>query len=101
MAIILAALGGLVAGVPLTLYPFLMAYAVAYHVLWIAFPSLPRDPSAHQFLVFNLCFYAIWCGAVTLLATSARAPKWLLAFLLTVPLPSIYIAYAWQSSHII
>ena len=57
MAIILAALGGLVADVPLTLYPFLMAYAVAYHVLWIAFPSLPRDPSAHQFLVFNLCFY--------------------------------------------
>jgi hypothetical protein len=100
ISIICAALSGLVVGVPLALFPFMMAYAVAYHICLTIYPSLPQNPSAHQFLVSNLCVYAIWCGAWTWLAISARAPKWLLVFLFTVPLPSIFIAYDWQSSGI-
>jgi ABC-type multidrug transport system permease subunit len=98
MLTILAALGGLVLGVPLASFPFMMVYAIAYSIFLTIFPWLPQNPSAHQILISNLCVYVLWCVAWTLLAKSARAPKWLLAFLFTVPLPSIWIMHAWQLS---
>ena len=93
-----AVIGGLVAGVPASLYPFIMGYAIVYHYIQTVFPSLPQNPSAQQMLILTLSLYAIWACVVLLFVRSARTLKPAHLFFLVVPLPSILIVYAWQTS---
>ena len=97
--------GGLVAGViagGLTAFVQLIAFAGLYFGVRDIFTRLPANPTAGQALLFNLSVYAIpvliilfRCGFRD--AEPTRSSAFFNSFIVTFPLPAIWLAYAWQS----
>lgn len=93
-----ALIGGVAAGVALSLYPFIMAIAGAYAGVQSLFPALPREPSVGGMLLFMLGLFALWCVPIALSVRRAGELKASHLFFFVLPLPSIVIAHLWQSS---
>ena len=100
-----AGLGGFAAGAiagGLTAFFQLFAFVGLYFGMRSIFTGLPANPTASQALLFNLSVYAIlalviFCRRVFREAEGSRSSAFFSSFILTFPLPAIWLAYAWQS----
>jgi hypothetical protein len=100
-----ARLGGLIAGViagGLTSFIQLIVFVSLYFFIQGIFTILPADPTARQTLLFNLIVYAIPISIILFRggfsdAGSSRSSAFFSSFIVTFPLPAIWLAYAWQS----